>query len=139
MPVNPLEIQKSHKCRQANARELRPLCDTKFEASNADVSNLFKHITEQDQDLILGENHEDDHSFLEKNIAYFADRGYDTLLLEGVHYETQSMLDAWFKSSESTPPLELKLLLGSKLSLVTKAKAARIRVVGIDSEQTYIV
>jgi hypothetical protein len=125
-------------CQGVNLSAPRPqLCKTQFNASHDDHCKLWEQLARTN--LVLGESHLDDHQFLKKNLAYFGARGYDTLFLEGVHAEAQSMLDAWVRSTEPVPSPELKALLGDKVELVVQAKAAGIRVVGIDSEQTYVV
>ena len=125
-------------CRQIERNGERPTwCTTNCNATYQDYRNLFETIT--NQSFLLGEDHDDRNAFVENNIELLAKRGFDTLFLEGIPYEAQCLIDAYLAMpAESNMPAELAMVLGRHCSLVTKAKLAGIRTVGIDTQQTYL-
>lgn len=96
----------------------------------------------------IGETHHHSNpkNFIIDNLAKLNMYGVDKIYLEGIPYEVQNMLDAYMTSNSMHMPAELKKILesndsdSSKIKLIQNIKLLKlkIRVIGLDSQKTYL-
>lgn len=119
-------------------------------AENTILKDIF--LTHRFDGLCVGEvhHHQNPKKFIIDNLEAFKSMGGTTLFLEHIMYDTmQPLLDAYFASlSDEMPPVMEAYLTNldagqrttapyTFMALVRRAKAAGIRVVGIDTSLSY--
>lgn len=98
-----------------------------------------------DRNLCVGELHKEKapKRFIIDNLEIFKERGYETIFLEFLMYDSaiQDFLDEYLSAPlEEEMPDSLKFCLrfhSDHIEIVTKAKALNMRVIGIDTEVSF--